>query len=154
MAIPSTDLQLWSILNNGTLNARLASNALNNVFPSISGAQNRDRAVSLAYVVWLNNNASQALTACRIYFRVVTAGGATLEIALDPRGPQPRTGQFIDTSNPPTAYSTPTSIGAGLSVATLNPGNGIGVWIRRTATASAQMRPERNTLTLAGTSPP
>jgi hypothetical protein len=150
MAIKSTDLEMWSTTGAGNLGVKLASNVLNNAMPSITGVQNRDLVQTVYVVAFVNQHASLPLTSAKIYLRVVDPGGATLAIGLDALGAQPKTGQ-IWTPGAVVTYSTPTTIAAGLSVATLNPGYAIAVWIRRTATASAARRPEKNTLTIVGT---
>jgi hypothetical protein len=150
MAIKSTDIEMWSTIGGGFLSAKIPSNSLNNAMPSLTGVQNRDSVQNVYVLAFVNQHASLPLTSAKIYFRVVDGGGAALAIALDPLGAQPKTGQ-IWTPGASVTYSTPTTIAAGLSVATLAPGNAIAVWVRRTASASAARRPEKNTLTIVGT---
>jgi hypothetical protein len=150
--IKSTELELWGLNQNGTLSVKFKSNTLQNLFPNMTGVQNRDLQQLTYVVAFVNQNSSLALTSARIYFRVAQAGGANLSIALDPLGPVVKTGNVWSPSNPPTTFTAPTTIGTGLAVATLNPGFAIAVWVRRIAAASGAVKPERNTLTINGTS--
>lgn len=150
--INSTDLQFWRVKSTGTLDYQMKSNSLDAFLPSLTSVQNRDL-VSREYVLAIvNNHASLALTSARIYFRTLDTGGATLSIALDTLGPVVKTGNVWTPGSLPATFTTPTTIGTGLAVATLNPGFAIAVWVRRVATASPIKRPERNTLTITGTS--
>lgn len=151
--IKSTDIQVWGLNNDGTIRVKLASNVLGNVFPNMTGVQNRDLQ-QLTYVVGiLNNHASLALTTVKIYFRIVDPKGAGLSMALDPAGPVVKTGKVWSPDTPPTTFTSPTTIASGLAVATLNPGFVQSVWIRRIAVGgTSYAHPERNTLTITGTS--
>jgi hypothetical protein len=151
--IKSTDIQVWGLNQSGTIRVKLASNVLENVFPNLTGVQNRDLN-TVSYVVGiLNNHATLALTSVRIYFRILDARGATLAMALDTLGPAVKTGVVWSPGSPPATFTTPVTVGTGLSVATLNPGFVQAVWIKRTAIGgSSYARPEKNTLTVTGTS--
>lgn len=151
MAIRATDLQFYGLKNDGTLGSRISSNVLNNLMPSLTGVQNRDLATTTYVVGILNNHASLALTSARIYFRILDSFGANLFIGLDPLGPAAKTGQVWSPGATPPTFTTPTTVGTGLAVATLNPGFVISVWVRRAATGGQARRPEKNTLTITGT---
>ena len=150
--IKSSELQLWNVYGSGYIQKKMVSNTLENIFPNLTGVQNRDQTVLTYVLAWWNTHPSLALTSARIYFRTYAAGGTNLAIALDTTGPAPANGVIWNFSNPPATYITPTTVGTGLSVPTLNPGYAVAFWIRRTATASAPLRPERNTITITGTS--
>jgi hypothetical protein len=151
--IKSSDLEFWRVGNtSGLLVSKMTSGQLNNFMPSLSGTENRDLQNRNYVFAILNNHASLALTSARIYFRQIDSGGATLSIALDTRGVTVKTAPVWDASNPPVTFITPTTIGTGLSVPTLNPGFAIAVWVKRIATASAAKKPEKNTITITGTS--
>lgn len=151
--IKSSDIQIWGLNQTGTLRVQLLSNTLENVFPNLTGVQNRDLN-SVTYVVGvLNNHSSLPLTSVKIYFRILDPKGATLSMALDPLGPAVKTGNVWSPGSGPTTFTTPTTIATGLAVATLNPGYVQSVWIRRVAVGgTSYARPERNTLTVVGTS--
>jgi hypothetical protein len=150
--ILSSQLELWGLNQSGTLRVKLSSNTMDNVFPSLTGVQNRDLQ-NISYVVaFVNQHPTLPLTSAKIYFRTLDSGGATLSIGLDPLGPAVKTGNVWTPGTPPATFTTPTTIASGLAVATLNPGFAVAVWIKRVATASAARRPERNTLTITGTS--
>jgi hypothetical protein len=151
MPIRSTDLHFYGMKQDGTLGSRLTSNVLQNVFANLTGVQNRDGVVNYAVIGVLNNHASLPLTSGKVYFRVPGAGGANLAIALDALGPQNKTGQVWTPGATPGTFSAPSTVGTGLTMATLNPGFVQAIWVRRTAVASAALRPERNTLTVTGT---
>jgi hypothetical protein len=150
--IKSSDIEFWSVSGDGFLYQKLSSNVLNNMFASLTGVQNRDLRTDVKVIAIVNRHASLALTSMRVYFRVINSGGATLSIALDTLAPQVSTGKVAEPGTGPASFSTPTTVGTGLSVATLNPGFAQGIWVKRIATASAAVRPERNTLTVSGTS--
>ena len=113
MPIKSSDLQYWSVTQDGILKQRLSTNVLNNFMPSLTGVQNRDLSNVNYVIAILNNHASLALTSAKIYFRILDASGATLSMALDPLGPAVKTGTVWSPTNPPTTYTTPTTIGTG-----------------------------------------
>jgi hypothetical protein len=151
--IKSSDLQYWKVANgSGLLVSKMTSGQLNNFLPSLTGVQNRDLNQTTYVFAIVNNHASLALTSARIYFRQLDPGGATLSMALDTRGVVNKNGPVWDSSNAPTSFVTPTTIGTGLAVASLTPGFAISVWVRRVATASGAKRPEKNTITITGTS--
>jgi hypothetical protein len=151
--IKSTDIQIWGLNQSGTIRVQLQSNVLQNLFPNLTGVQNRDLNQTTYVVGILNNHSSLPLTSVKIYFRIVDARGATLSMALDPLGPVVKTGTVWSVGNGPATFTTPTTVGTGLAVATLNPGFVQSLWIRRTAVGgSSYARPERNTLTVTGTS--
>lgn len=151
MPIRSSDLQFWRVKSTGTLDYQMKSGSLDNFMPSLTGVQNRDL-LSREYVLAIvNNHATLALTSARIYFRVAAPGGANLSMALDSLGPVAKTGAVWSVGSVPSTFTAPTTIASGLAVATLNPGFAIGLWVRRVATASAAMRPEKNTITIVGT---
>jgi hypothetical protein len=150
--IQASQLEVWGLNQIGTLRVKLPSNTLDNLFPSLTGVQNRDGNTVSYVIAFVNQHPSLALTSARIYFRILNTGGATLAIGLDPLGPAAKTGNVWTPGTPPATFTTPTTVGTGLSVPTLNPGFAVAVWVRRTATASAKVRPEKNTLTITGTS--
>jgi len=151
MAIRSSDIG-WYGTSSLRLGPKLTSGVLNNIFPDLTGAQNRDLAVSHRAVAIVNNHATLTLTNARIWFRTVDPGGAGFAIALDSLGVVAKTAQIIETPSGLT-FTSPTTSGTGLLVSSLAPGQAVGLWIRRVATASAKRKPERNVLTITGTTP-
>jgi hypothetical protein len=151
MAIKSSDLQWFYVGESGFIGGRITSGALHNVFSEISGARNRDLAVDYR-VIALRNVSAQTLTSARIWFRYVDPRGAGVGIALDPIGAVTATSRLSGGVAPGT-FSSPTTSGTGLAVASLAGGQAIGVWIRRNATASSGAFPERNIITVTGTTP-
>jgi len=151
MPIKSTDIEWWRVKNSGLLDYKMQSGALANFMPNLTGVQNRDLNNTSYVLAIVNQHPTLPLTNARIYFRQIDTGGATLSIALDTAGAVVKTGNVWTPGTSPTTFTTPTTQGTGLLVSTLNPGFAISVWVKRVATASTAKKPERNTLTITGT---
>jgi len=151
MAIKATDLRWYSLNMDGGLSSRIAPATLHNVFGPITGAQNRDGITQYKIIAVVNEHASLPLTAARIYFRTVQSGGANIAMALDTLGPANKTGVVWTVGGTPTTFVSPVTFGTGLLVSTLNPGFAVAIWLRRSISSAAALRPEKTTLTIAGT---
>lgn len=98
-----------------------------------------------------NPSATKTVSAVKVWTSFGDGGGA-LAIALgtdgvrSPGGTEPIGGT-------PGSYSTPTTKATGLSVASLGPGQVVGIWVRRTLTGATALSPELNRLHAAGTEP-
>lgn len=155
MPIRRSDLQWQTTTTDGVPTGTVIPDAkLNNVFPDLTGAQQRDGAKNTRLIALVNTHPSLALTGVKVYISKLDTGGAHFEIALDPAGVR-NLGQPLKGDTDPATYSVPTTESGGLSVAQLGPGQAVGIWVRQRGAGSSgtNRAPERNTLTATGTSP-
>lgn len=153
MPIKSTDLKWYGVNSAGTIASNvILSNSLHAIFPEMTGAQNKAGSTQIRAIALKNTHATLTLTGVKIYFRSLDNAGGILDIALDTIGATTNS-VVVDAANPPVSWSIPTTSAGGLSVASLAPGAAVGLWIRRRGNNSAQKKPERNTLTVVGTTP-
>lgn len=120
----------------------------NGIFDDITGAENAASTVDYRCIFIRNNHATLTATSVTVYVSAEVAGGANVAIALDniatsAKGAATAQAATIATeTTTPTgvgAFSTPTTDGTGLAIASLAPGQVKGIWVRRTATNSAAM---------------
>lgn len=118
----------------------------NNVWDDISAAENAALTVEYRLIFVLNNHASLTATAPKFFLLSETAGGANIAISVDTTGVTAKGSapaqakQIASETTAPTSqsFSSPTTIGTALSgIADIPAGSVQGIWIRRTATASA-----------------
>lgn len=122
-----------------------------NLFSDITGPENAAGQVDYACVfIWNNTLTGNAMqdTIAWLPTGLVTSGGATMTLGLDPTAASPLTGsttpQAVGISSPTqapsgvSAWAAASSTNAGgLSLGTIPPGYVKAVWVRRTATDSA-----------------
>ena len=127
------------------------------LFDDITGAENAASTVDYRAVDVLNNHATLTMLNAVVYVSAEVAGGASVAIATDNAGPVSKTSASqganiaTETTAPGTvsAFSTPTTAGAGLSLGNIGPGQIKRVWIRRTAANTAAVDGDGFTLGIA-----
>lgn len=130
----------------------------NGIFDDISGAENSASTVDYRAFDVLNNHATLTLTSAVVYLSAEVGGGAGIAIAVDNVGPVSKTsasqGASIATgTTAPSgvgAFSSPTTIGAGLALGSIAPGQIRRVWVRRTAANSAAINADGGTFAVTG----
>lgn len=135
---------------------------VNGVFDDITGAENAASTVDYRCLFVRNNHATLTATLVTVYVSAEVPGGANVAIALDniassAKGSAAAQAASITTeTTAPTgvsAFSTPTSDGAGLTVGSLAAGQVKGVWVRRTAANSAAINNDGMTLAVSFDTP-
>lgn len=136
-----------------------AGGSANDLFDDISGAENAASTVDYRCIFIHNSNASNALQNAVVYLSAETAGGANIAIATDniaasAIGSASAQAAVIgnETTAPSgvSAFSSPTTAGAGLSLGSIGSGQCKAIWIRRTATNSAALSNDGVTIAVAG----
>jgi hypothetical protein len=131
----------------------------NNLFDDISGAENAASTVDYRAVAVLNNNASNTLENAVLYISAETAGGASVAIATDNIAASAKgsaSAQLAEIANETTApsgvsaFSSPTTIGTGLSLGNIPVANVKGYWVRRTAANTAALSSDGATIAVTG----
>ena len=132
--------------------------SLNDLFPDISGAQNAASQVDYAGLAVLNNNASNILQNAVAYISAETALGAVIAIGADTTAASAKGAagaQLVTIASSTTApagasFSAPTTLGTGIALGAIGIAQVKGLWIRRTASASAALSADGFTLAVAG----
>lgn len=175
MAISSGDILLkYSVVTGsaGDSTAGTASGSLgkygsttqvaagaNGLFDDISGAENAASTVDYRGIVVHNNHATLTLQNAVVYLSAETAGGASIAIAVDniaasaKGSSSAQLAQIANETTAPTgvsAFSSPTTAGAGLSLGSIAAGQFKGIWVRRTAANSAALDSDGVTIAISG----
>lgn len=116
--------------------------ALNNLFDNTSGAEAAAGDVEYRCIFVLNNHATLTLLGAEVVVTSQTAGGGTIDIALDNIAVSAKgsgSAQAAAVANESTSPGGGAgAFGAGpLSIGDIAPGQVKGIWIRRTVTAGA-----------------
>ncbi len=138
------------------------SGSLHSLFPQVSGSQNAAGYTDYRCLALLNTHGSLTWSSIKIYLAKIDTRGAAFAIGLDaigvkayasnPLAQEP--GGALTVGPTSVTFSSPSTATAGLSVASLAPGQGVAVWLRRTVTAgSSPAVPEVNIIMATGTSP-
>lgn len=131
----------------------------NGLFDDISGAENAASTVDYRGIFVHNNHATLSLLNAVVYISAETAGGASVALATDniaasaKGSASAQEAQIASETTAPTgvsAFSSPTTAGAGLSLGTIAAGQVKGFWVRRTAANSAALDNDGATLAVAG----
>lgn len=118
---------------------------LNNLFDDISESERTAGDVEYRAVFIANTNGTDPLPTPRIWISAEVAGGAAWAIGLDPVGviatdadPGPQGATIATEADAPAGvtFSNPTLKTAGLAPGTIDAGEGVMVWIRRTIVAA------------------
>lgn len=140
-------------LGKYTSTSQITDNVSQNVFENITGDQNAGAGttpyVDYKCIFVLNNHASLTLQNAVVYLSAEVSGGAAIAVATDniaasAKGNSSAQGaQIASAITAPSgvsAFSSPTTKGAGLALGNLAAGNVKAIWIRRTlsTTVSAQ----------------
>lgn len=131
---------------------------LNGLFDDVSGAENAASTVDYRCIFVHNSNASNALETAVLYLSAEVAGGASIAIGADTTAASAigaAGAQALQVANETTApagvsFSSPTTIGAGISLGTIPAGQCKAFWVRRTAANTAALSNDGVTLTVAG----
>jgi hypothetical protein len=115
---------------------------LNNLFDDVSGAEAAAGDVEYRCIFVLNNHATLTLQSAQVSIQSQTAGGGTIDIALDNiavsakgSGSAQATAIANESTSPGGGAG---SFGAGpLTIGDIGPGQVKGIWVRRTVTAGA-----------------
>jgi len=116
--------------------------ALNNLFDNTSGAEAAAGDIEYRCIFVLNNHATLTLLGAEVVVTSQTAGGGTIDIALDNIAVSAKgsgSAQAAAVANESTSPGgSAGAFGAGpLSIGDMAPGTVKGIWIRRTVTAGA-----------------
>lgn len=135
-----------------------AGGSANDLFDDISGAENAASTVDYRGIAILNNNAANSYQNAVVYISAETAGGASIAVGVDSTAASAKgsaSAQMLTIANETTApaaisFSSPTTVGTGLSLGTIPVANVKGIWIRRTASNSAALSSDGVTIAVAG----
>lgn len=130
----------------------------NGLFDDVSGAENAASTVDYRAFDVLNNHATLPLQNAVIYLSAEVGSGANIAIAIDNVGPVAKEsatqGANIATeTTTPTgigAFSSPTTVGTGLSLGTIAAGQIRRVWVRRTAANTVAINADGATFAITG----
>lgn len=136
-----------------------AGSVANDLFDDISGAENAASTVDYRCIFVHNSNASNALQNAVVYLSAEVALGANIAIATDNiaasalGSASAQAAVIASETTAPTgvsAFSSPTTIGTGLSLGTIPAGSVKAFWIRRTAANSAALSADGVTIAVTG----
>ena len=133
--------------------------AANDLFPDITGAQNAASQVDYSCIFIYNSNAANAYQNAVVYISAETAGGASIALAPDTTATSAlgsaaaQAGNIATSTTAPTtvgAFSSPTTAGTGLVMASVPVGNVKAFWIKRTAANTAALTNDGVTISTSG----
>lgn len=136
-----------------------AGGSANDLFDNISGAENAASTVDYRCIFVHNSNASNALENAVVYLSAETAGGASIAIAIDNiaasaiGSASAQSATIATETTTPTgigAFSSPTTIGTGLSLGNIPAGQCRAFWVRRTAANTAALSNDGVTIAVTG----
>jgi len=136
-----------------------AGGALNDLFDDISGAENAASTVDYRCIFIHNNNGANIFQNVVIYLSAEVAGGASIAIATDNiaasaiASGSAQAAAIANETTAPTgvsAFSSPTTAGAGLSMGNIGVGQCKAFWIRRTAANTSALSNDGVTIAVAG----
>lgn len=135
-----------------------AGGSLNDLFDDISGAENAGSVVDYRCIFIHNSNASNPLENAVVYLSSEVALGASIAVGADTTATSAlgaATAQALTVANETTApagvsFSSPTTVGAGVSLGTIPAGSVKAFWIRRTAANSAALSADGVTIAVTG----
>ena len=147
MALSPSDVR-WYKTADGSVTSLAHSGVLHDVAASIAVGASTDYTL-LALV---NDHASLTLSSAVVYL-AVGANGVALAIAKASNGVVGKHDPLESAAASSLTYSSPTTVGAAISLGSIGPGQAVGVWLRRTASGATVAAPEINQLIVFGTSP-
>jgi hypothetical protein len=124
----------------------LPASGANTMFDDISGAENAANTVDYRGYVAHNTNAANALQNAVVWISAETAGGSSIAIATDNVASSVYTSASAQLAEiatettaptPVSAFSSPTTVGTGLSLGSIAVNFVKGFWLRRTAANTA-----------------
>lgn len=131
----------------------------NTLYDDVSGAENAASTVDYRCLFVLNNHATLTLQNAVVFISSEVAGGAAIAIASDNIAPSPKGSASAQAAEIATelavpagvsAFSTPTTAGAGLALGNIGPGQVKGFWVRRTAANTTAVTGDGVTFAVAG----
>lgn len=131
------------------------------LFDDISGPSNASSEVDYRAMALLNNHGSLTLTDSAAYLSAEVSGGASIALAVDNIAASAKgasAAQMAEIANETTAptgvgsFSSPTTRAGGISIGNVAAGFVRGLWVRRTAAASAALDNDGCTFAWAGDS--
>lgn len=139
---------------------QVTDNVLNNLFDDVSGAENAASVVDYRCEFIHNAHATLTWQSVVAYLLSEVAGGTSITIGVDPTAASAigsATAQALTIANETTApagvtFSSPTTLGTGIAIGDIAPGQCRAIWIRRTAAVSAALTNDGVTLRLQGNS--
>lgn len=154
MPIRSSQIIWCAVKSDSFIGPQLSQNKINALFASMTGAQNKAGAVDFARVAVRNLHPTLTLSNVRVWFKYINPWGSAVAISLDGAGVVvDPVNNPVSNNGAPVGFSAPTTQASGLSITTFPPGAAFSIWVRRTGMNSIAVPAERNTITLAGTSP-
>lgn len=135
-----------------------AGGSANDLFDDISGAENAASTVDYRCIFIHNSNGANALENAVVYLDDEVAGGANVEIGVDPTAASavgaaaPQSVKVADETTAPAGvtFSAPTTAGTGLSLGNIPAGSVKAFWIKRSATNSAALSNDGVTIGVTG----
>lgn len=136
-----------------------AGGSLNDLFDNISGAENAASTVDYRCIFIHNSNTANTYENAVVWISAETAGGASIAIATDNitasaiGSASAQAAVIASETTAPTgvsAFSSPTTQGAGLSLGNIPAGQCRAIWIRRTAANTAALSNDGVTISVAG----
>jgi len=136
-----------------------AGGSANDLFTDITGAQNAASQVDFSCIFVHNSNASNSLQNSVVYLSAEVANGAGCAVAIDnfaasAIGAATAQAAAIATSvTTPTGvgtFSSPTTVGTGLSLGTIAVANCHAFWVKRTAANNAALSADGVTIGVGG----
>lgn len=139
---------------------QLTDATLNNLFDNISGAENAASAIDYRCIFIHNAHATITWQTVVAYLLSEVAGGANIAIGVDPTAATVIASapiQAVTIANETTApagvaFTAPTTLGTGIAIGDIPPGQCRAIWVRRTAAVSAALSNDGVTLRVQGNS--
>lgn len=137
----------------------ITDNTLNNLFDDITGDENAASEAEYRCIFVHNAHATLQLQNAVVWLSAEVAGGASVAIATDnvaasvigSAGAQAAEVANEDTApGAVSAFSSPTTKGAGLSLGSIDAGKCKAIWVRRTAANSAALNNDGVTIKVEG----
>lgn len=136
-----------------------AGGSLNDLYDDVSGAENAGSVVDYRCIFVHNSNANNALQNAVVYLSSEVAGGASIALASDNIAASAlgsaaaQAAEIANETTAPTgvsAFSSPTTPGAGVALGSIPAGQVKAFWIRRTAANTAALSNDGVTIAVAG----
>ncbi len=130
----------------------------NDLFDDISGAENAASTVDYRCIFVYNTNAANAYQNAVAWLSAETAGGASIAIGVDTTAASANnsaSAQAVEIANETTApagisFSSPTTLGTGISLGSIPATQCRAIWIRRTAANTAALSNDGVTISFSG----
>ena len=136
-----------------------AGGTLNDLYDDVSGAENAASTVDYRCIFVHNSNTANSYQNVVVYLSAEVAGGTAIAIATDNIAASAigaaaaQAAEVATETTAPTgtsAFSSPTTIGTGLSLGTIAVGSTRAFWIRRTASNTAALSADGVTVAVTG----